>query len=329
MSSSQRAELNESSGIRRRTGQIQIRDPYVLPVAAAGVYYMFGSTDANIWSGQAIGFDAYRSTDLEHWQGPFPVFRPRAGFWSQTNYWAPEVHEYQGRYYMLATFGAGEYIDRRGTAVLSADSPLGPFLVHSTDSHGRPAPVTPAGWECLDGTLYLDSAGQPWMVFCHEWVQISDGTVCAVRLSPDLRRAEGEPVVLFSASQAPWAEAVESPRHGRGWVTDGPFLHRTAQGSLLMLWSSFRHGRYAQGLAISATGEITGPWRHEPQPLFAADGGHGMIFRRFDHSGGPGSLMLTLHSPNRTPRERAQFIELQETADSLQVVGAAAPDVVT
>ena len=60
--------------------QIQMRDPYVLRQDAERRYYLYGSTDANIWSGKATGFDVYRSTDLEAWEGPFPAFRPDEDF---------------------------------------------------------------------------------------------------------------------------------------------------------------------------------------------------------------------------------------------------------
>ena len=278
---------------------IQIRDPYILPVESEGQYYMFGSTDKDIWKGKATGFDVYRSRDLESWEGPFPAFRPPHDFWADRNYWAPEVHEYQGRYYMFATFKAEGVC--RGTQILVADRPGGPYQPHSD------GPVTPRDWECLDGTLYVDEERNPWMVFCHEWVQISDGTVCAIPLSPDLHKAIGEPIPLFAASQAPWAEALQSPRHGRGYVTDGPFMYRAENGVLSMIWSSFQGGRYAQGLAVSESGKITGPWKQQEEPLFASDGGHGMVFKTFD-----GRTLLALHTPNKTPHERAIFIELSE-----------------
>lgn len=278
---------------------IQIRDPFVLPVPEESAYYLFGSTDTDIWSGPAHGFDCYRSTDLADWDGPYPAFRPPEGFWADRNFWAPEVHAYRGRYYMFATFKSEDAA--RGTQALVADSPMGPFIPHSQ------GPLTPARWECLDGTLHVDTDGQPWLVFCHEWVQTTDGTVCAVRLTGDLSSTLGEPVELFAASSAPWVDPVESPRWGKGYVTDGPFLYRSAGGTLLMLWASFKDGRYAQGLAVSTTGQVTGPWRHEPEPLFQADGGHGMVFRDF-----AGRLHLTIHTPNQTPDERAVFIPLIE-----------------
>ena len=279
--------------------QIQMRDPFVLRSDEEGCYYMYGSTDPDIWKSKAIGFDVYRSKDLTEWEGPFHAFRPPAGFWSDINYWAPEVHPYKGKYYMFATFKAEGVC--RGTQILVADHPLGPFLPHSN------GPVTPRDWECLDGTLWVEEDGTPWIIFCHEWVQIKNGTVCALRLTPELDGSLGEPIELFAAADASWVEPVKSPRHGDGYVTDGPFAYRSRDGALLLLWSSFRGGQYAQGIARSASGSILGQWSQEEAPIYASDGGHGMIFRTFEDK-----LLLTLHTPNHSPDERPVFIELKE-----------------
>lgn len=290
---------------------IQIRDPFLLTVADEGAYYLFGSTDADVWNPPATGFDCYRSTDLEHWEGPIPAFRPPAGFWADRNFWAPEVHAYQGRFYLFGTFKTDGVC--RGTQVLVADRPEGPYEPWSD------APVTPRDWECLDGTLHVDNAGDPWIVFCHEWVQVMDGEMVAQRLAPDLRTAVGEPTVLFRASAAPWASRVVHPRlpeHVAAYVTDGPFLHRAGDGTLLMLWSSLGPSGYAMGVARSASGGVLGPWVQEQEPIWGADGGHGMIARMLD-----GELMLTLHQPNETPLERAVFRRLVETGGTVELVG--------
>jgi hypothetical protein len=43
------------------------------------------------------------------------------------------------------------------------------------------------------------------------------------------------------------------------------------------------------------------------QPLYSADGGHGMLFRSRE-----GALYLAIHSPNKTPLERTVFVEITE-----------------
>lgn len=292
---------------------IQIRDPFILKVDSEKCYYLYGTTDKNAWTGPAEGFDVYRSHDLERWEGPFPAFRPGPDFWANMNFWAPEVHKYKGNYYMLASFKAEGVC--RGTQILSADNPIGPFLPHSE------GPVTPENWECLDGTLFIDNNGQPWMVFCHEWMQIGIGSIDAIKLSDSLEYAIGEPITLFSATEAPWVTQLPLPEEARKlypdvfyYVTDGPFLHRCQDGTLLMLWSSFKNGMYAQGIAISKSGDIQGPWVQNDEPIFESDGGHGMIFRTFE-----GQLKLALHSPNDTPNERPIFINLEEKGSQIVV----------
>ncbi len=283
--------------------EINIRDPYVLTLD--GQYYLYGTRGATCW-GEADGFDVYTSKDMEHWDGPFECFHNDGTFWADKNYWAPEVHAYQGKLYMLASFKRDGLC--RGTAILKADSPMGPFVPHSD---GR---VTPPDWECLDGTLYVSPAGKPYIVFAHEWVQVGDGEVCALPLSEDLSRADGDPILLFHASDAEWARLVHHRSSGRdGYVTDGPSVWRTEDGKLLVLWASFSDEGYTEGVAVSDNGDVTGHFT-QVEPLFRRDGGHGMIFR--DQSG---QMYLTLHTPNVHLQEHPVFIPLEEKNGMLAV----------
>jgi len=287
--------------------QIQIRDPFV--VREGDVYYLFGSTDKDIWHSDGVGFDVYRAKgQLRDFEGPFPAFRPGTGFWSTKNFWAPEVYAYGGAYVMFATFLPVS--GRRGTAVLRSDSVMGPYLPWSD------GPVTPGDWECLDGTLYVDEMGAPWMVFCHEWTQVGDGQVCAMRMAEDLSRTVGEPHILFAASSAVWAAPLKGRAPG-SYVTDGPYVVRHHSGKLLILWSSFgEDGNYCVGVASSSSGNLDGPWVQSERPLFESDGGHGMVFSAAD-----GNLYLVIHTPNKTPHERLVFVGLRETGEGLETTG--------
>ena len=230
--------------------EIRIRDPFVLPDAAGQDYYLYGTTDPEPWHEQrATGFDAYRSRDLLRWEGPFPVFRPAPGFWGTHHFWAPEVHRWQGRYFMFASFkGSGRH---RGTQVLVADHPLGPFQPHS------PLAVTPADCECLDGTLYVAPEGTPWMIFSRDWTQTTVGAYAARPLTPDLSAAAGPAIELFPVSDAPWVIAPpwQAERTAQGlppcYVADGAFPFRSPAGVLCLLFSSWGGRRL----------------RHRPHPL--------------------------------------------------------------
>ena len=274
-----------------RTNAVNIRDPFV--VLHEETYYLYGTRGPTCW-GPASGFDVYTSRDLEEWEGPFPCFENDGTFWADRNYWAPEVHPWQGKWYMFASFKSETR--HRGTAVLQADTPEGPFRPWSE------GPVTPGTWECLDGTFYADGEGKPWMVFCHEWVQAGDGEIWALPLNGDLRAPAGEPTLLFRASEASWAKRVRHSSGKEGYVTDGPFLWKARDGRLLCLWSSLSETGYTQGLAVSDTGRVDSHFSQLP-PLFERDGGHGMLFRTKD-----GRLMLTLHHPNEHLKERPCFL---------------------
>lgn len=285
-----------------KTSEINVRDPFVL--VNEGKYYLYGTRGATCW-GSADGFDVYVSTDMMNWSEPICCFHNDGSFWATENYWAPEVYRYQGKYILFASFKAPNVC--RGTSSLIADSPLGPFRPLSQGS------LTPKDWECLDGTLYIDGQGKPYMIFCHEWVQITDGTVCMIPLSDDLSKAAGEPRVLFAASQgAPLIKTVHHKRTGiDGYVTDGPFPYRMQDGRLLLLWSSFSKEGYTQSIAVSDNKDVTGRFT-QLDPLFTKDGGHGMVFTAPN-----GQLYLTLHSPNEHLLERPQFIKIKEQNGTL------------
>ena len=274
-----------------KKSDINVRDPYIL--YEDGTYYLYG-TRGHSFGMHTGGFDVYVSRDLAEFSDPIPCFcSDRFGLNREVN-WAPEVHKHNGKYYMLATFTQENGL--RGTYSLIADSPLGPFLPHSDGA------LTPKEWECRDGTLYIDPDDVPYLVFCHEHTQIIDGTVCYVRLSESLDASVGEVTTLFSASECPYADQHESGH----FVTDGPFFHRTKEGELYMIWSSFIKGNYAEMLVRFRDGRLGLHFEHL-EPLIDSDGGHGMIFS----SGG--DTYFTYHTPNVSGQEHPEFCRLSDS----------------
>lgn len=262
-----------------KLNEINIRDPFIL--VCDNMYYMYGSRAKN-----QIGFDVYKSSDLVEWSEPKTIFEKYDGFWGTVDFWAPEVHFYNGKFYMLATFRAEG--KRRGTQILVSDTPDGKFVPHSDGA------VTPEDWDCLDGTLYIED-GKPYMVFCHEWIQIKDGEVCAVLLSEDLKKAVGKPFKLWKATDAPW---IKSMTENNDFITDGPYLYKKGE-ELYCIWSSFSNKGYSEGLAKSDNGKIQGNWSVCDDLIYENDGGHGMIFDTLE-----GEKCFIFHAPNKPGSER-------------------------
>ncbi len=269
---------------------IRVRDPFIYTDREAGCYYMYGTTDL-VPDGIAAhdSFSVWRSTDLVTFEEPRVIFRGSdIDFWADRDYWAAEMHPYGGKYYLFASCKAEGRC--RATHIFVSDTPDGIFRPVSAE------PPTPADWECLDGTLFVEE-GVPYMVFSHEWLQVHDGEICALPLLPDLTAPVGEPVLLFRASENPHVRGLGE--RGENFITDGPFLWREGD-RIRMIWSSFSD-RY---LILSAEADsIRGPWRQGP-PLYDFDGGHAMLFETLE-----GKRMISLHSPNTAGLERARFLE--------------------
>ena len=279
-----------------KTSDINIRDPYVL--LHEGTYYLYGTRSQTCW-GPAEGFDCYTSSDLEHWDGPFEIFRRPEGFFAERNYWAPECYARNGRFYLITTLASQDR--KKGVYTLVSDSPLGPFVPTSD------RPLTPEHWTCIDGSLYWDEAGTPFLLFSHSFEDEPKGDMCVVRLRSDLCAADSEPEVLFRAADAPWATPIPFAKEELGidgdvFFSDGPCALRLPGGELMILWASWSSTGYAVGAARSSSGSIFGPWEHLPEKVFPKNGGHGMLFRSKQ-----GELLYTLHYPDGKYKEHPIF----------------------
>ena len=296
------------------TADFRVRDPFVLADASTGLYHLYVQTGNRLQNADPnLGVEVYRSRDLKHWSKPVLAFQRPADFWGGEQIWAPEVHHLGDHYYLFVTFKDVSEIRGgfRGSHILRSDSPTGPFVEFSRQA------TTPPEQRALDASPFVDQDGQNWMIYCHEWAQIVDGGMLAVKMADDWSRRLDDPILLFSATEAPWVRSISSARWADGkpgFVTDGPAFHHLRSGKLLMLWSSFGDNGYAVGIAESASGKITGPWIQRPKPLFAENGGHTMLFNDFD-----GQLLLALHQPNGDQLERARFFRVIEEDESLHL----------
>ena len=142
------------------------------------------------------------------------MFTAPEGFDGNGCFWAPECHYHNGNFYLFATY-LSRSSTRRGVSVFRSQSPLGPF---EELSGGH---VTPFDWDSIDGTLYIDGDGQPWMVFVHEWTSTADntGTMAAAKM----KRPDGfceEPVELLRPTTPSILTGADGPFY-TGQITAG------------------------------------------------------------------------------------------------------------
>ncbi|MDY9920121.1 MAG: glycoside hydrolase family 43 protein [Proteiniphilum sp.] len=243
-------------------------DPFILS-ASDGKYYMYGT------GGAGKGFGAYSSDNLVDWHFEGQVYSgDQPGSWTVKNYWAPEVYEIDGRYYMF--FSADWKVNptdelenfRIGVAV--ADQPTGPFTEISDN------PLFDPGYPIIDANI-LQHGGRTYLYYsrcCYKnpvesevaaWArgqnlfdEIEESWVYGVEISNDFTSVIGEPVLLLQPPftmddpQTEWeSRSVTSGEVNRRW-TEGSFAFEH-NGKIYMMYSAnfFGGENYAVGYAVA------------------------------------------------------------------------------
>ncbi|MEG3163354.1 glycoside hydrolase family 43 protein [Sphingomonas sp. PB2P19] len=294
---------------------MHLHDPWIVADTATRTYYLFTRNEAAMTGDKRLGTMVYASRDLKHWSRPKLAFVLPDKVWAKAGSWAPEVHAWKGKWYLFTTFhdsaspigvNGTRTTYRRGTVLAVADRVDGPYtLVRGGE------PIVSKDLMTLDGSLYVDPKGKPWLVYAHEWWQTTVGTMEAIPLTDDLAAA-GPPRLLFRANAAPWVVGQKQPDGDTVFVTDGPELYRSKTGKLLMLWSSYGKKGYVEAQARSTSGDLAGPWE-QLGTLVERDSGHGMLFHTFD-----GKLMMIVHRPFNFAL--GKLYEMRDDGDRLSVV---------
>lgn len=302
---------------------MRLRDPFIYADNTSYVYYTFMPR----WVNGCPGIEKYESPDLRRWKSTGWAWDHKEGFLGNNDNWAPDMYAYNGMHYIFVTFSRvfdtsnGNHWNRSnfeikpGTTLLkSTDGPGGKYYPVFSNESGR-LNYTPSDMMAIDGSLYVDTDGQPWMIYSGELCQFYDGRVYAQKMKMDLSDMEGDPIFLFSASQAPWSRDSGIQDGNKAYITDAPFIYRDEQsGNLIMIWSSNSTTGYAVGQAISESGKVTGPWKHMSQQINTDNGGHGMLFKDFE-----GRLMLSYHTTeNGTAIEHMCAREVTVTNGSIK-----------
>lgn len=305
---------------KKKRQDLRMRDPFIFTDQKRKLYFLFGTGAACDGAANIDPyFEVYVGENLDEFTGPYVCFEPPTGFWGVKHYWAPEIHEYKGKYYMFASFKGGIGQDR-GTAILVSDFPEGMYVPWSEGY------VTLKGHECLDGTFYMDESGQAWTVFCHEWTEMYYGKIKAMKLSEDLKYTlDEEPIVIvdLERDKLPWIHKMSDPRVGKeGYLTDAPYIWKLPSGVLLMTWSCYTDGtngnekNYVIAGCISRNDSMEGPWEHLSELLLNQDAGHAALFRDLDNN-----LKIVMHGNDaQHGSEYPVICDVQEEEDKISLI---------
>jgi beta-xylosidase len=236
-------------------------DPTVLRVGAD--YWALVTT-----GGWAPHFTILRSPDLVNWRTVGAVFQQKPD-WAKGDFWAPQLVEDGGRFYLYYTARREEGKNKKGTlcvAVATAPRPDGPYTDHG--------PLVCQMIGSIDAFSLRDETGQRYLIWKEDGNDRDQPTpMWAQPLTADGLKLTGKPKQLFR-NTAMWE------RH----VVEGAYVLRR-NGWYYMFYSGNaccgRGCNYALGVARAR--KILGPWEKNPaNPIIGANSawqcpGHGDV----------------------------------------------------
>ena len=186
---------------------VEFGDPYILR-ASNEMYYMIGT------GGVRNGFKMYSSKDLKEWNDEGRIYQGNTeDSWNTANFWAPELYEIEGRFYMLFSAdwrkNPSNELENFRIGVAVSDSPTGPY----TDLINRP--IFDPGYPIIDGNLYFedDKVYLYYSRCCYknpvesevaDWArkqglfhEIEESWVFGVEMKPDFSGIAGVPKLLL------------------------------------------------------------------------------------------------------------------------------------
>ena len=287
-------------------------DPFVLRTDVGYVAYGTGAVvDGRV-------FEVLASDDLVSWRrvgGALEPLPPDAG----SDYWAPEVIEAEGRWWMYYSVGFEERGHHLRVAV--ADHPYGPFRDCDVD-------LTPDERFAIDPSPFRDEDGTVYLFFARDELEGErPGTVLAVDVLDAPTRLRGKTRTILRAT-ADW-QVFQRQRELYGQVFDwhtleGPAVVRRG-GSYVLLFSGGAWTGATYRMAFAVADSPQGPWTEpaDAPPLLVGvpdrviGPGHASVTTAAD-----GSDVLVYHAwdPGLTAR-RMCVDPLVWTPDGPQVLG--------
>lgn len=252
-----------------------IGDPYIL-TAPDGAYYMYATSST-------VGYKVWKSTDLENWEALGLAYQLSSNTWSYKDFWAPEVVEANGKYYMYYT-AREKGSDRLQIGVAIAENPAGPFI----DALDKP--LFDIGSAVIDASVFTASNGEKYLYYSKDCSEnIVDGThisqIYGVKLGADMLSVEGDHQLLLSPIQKWETQKIEE-----GWLwNEGPSVIEV-DGVFYMTYSGNPYWSFDYSIGVATSDNPLGPFTKDAQnPVVKGDKsqeisgpGHNSIFTSHD-----------------------------------------------
>lgn len=260
----------ENTAIITNPLNVTFGDPFILH-ASDGKYYMYGTSD------NLNGFRVYSSENLAEWKDEGQIYAgANDSSWTVDSFWAPEVYERNGKYYLFFSANWKENptneLENFRIGVAESDKPTGPFV----EMYEKP--VFDPGYPIIDANLYFDDAnGKVYLYYsrcCYkhpveseisEWAknsglfeEVEESWIYGIEMKPDFSGVIGEPVLLLRPpvtmddKQAEWeSRSVTANEVNRRW-TEGSYIFKHKEKFYMMYSANFFGGQYyAVGYATS------------------------------------------------------------------------------
>ncbi len=312
-------------------------DPFIMK-ASDGKYYMTGT------GGVKDGFKMYSSSDLKDWKDEGRIYQGnRDTSWNIANFWAPELYEKDGKFYLLFSadwrYNPTNELENFRIGVAVADNVTGPYA----DLHNRP--VFDPGYPIIDGNLHFED-GKVYLYYsrcCYKhpvesevaswardkgiFAEIEESWVYGVEIKPDFSGIIGEPKLLLRPpvsmvdSQTEWeSRSVTAGEINRRW-TEGSFIFKQGETYYMMYSANYFGGKYyAVGYATSES--PLGPFtKAANNPVLQKNDDKGGVVTGTGHNmvtfarNGKDMLCVYHGRTSKTGNKRVVFIDAMEILD--------------
>jgi beta-xylosidase len=233
-----------------------IGDPFVMR-ASDGKYYCY-PTSSN------TGYRVWFSEDMVNWSEVGHCYSVQEKSWGYKDFWAPEVVEYSGKYYMYYTARWSKNDSLRiGVAV--SDAPTGPF----TDVYDRP--MFDFGYAAIDANVFIDDDGKKYLYFSRDCSEnIVDGRneshIYGIELNDDMISVKGEPVLLTKPDQE-W-EKLSGPQF---YWNEGSLLLKN-NGLYYLMYSANFYAKSSYSIGYATSTNPLGPFKkYDKNPIVSAE----------------------------------------------------------